>query len=273
MKREFNENNFLIYQENMKGFCPLASGSSGNVIYLGTEKTKILFDVGVSFKNLKERLAEIEVKIEEIDAIMITHEHVDHIRGLEMIAKKLDIPIFCNSDTAKAICQIIGVRPKFKIFSTGESFTFADIEIHPFSIQHDTLDPVAFTMTVEDKKLAICTDLGFATKLVEMHLKNCDYIYLEANHDEDMVHASSRPMVYKQRVLSRQGHLSNRAAGDLLVNVHHEGLKHVHLAHLSLECNNPTVAMQTVKAILAKANKDVEISIASPDKISKAIHF
>ena len=257
----------------MKGFCPLASGSSGNVIYLGTEKTKVLFDVGISFKNLKERLEEIKVDVEEIDAVMVTHEHIDHIRGLEMIAKKLDIPIFCNSDTAKAICQSIDIRPKFKIFSTGESFTFGDLEVQPFSIQHDTLDPVAFTVKADGKKFAICTDLGFATKLVEMHLKECDYIYLEANHEEDMVHASSRPMVYKQRVLSRQGHLSNKAAGELLANVHHEGLKHVYLAHLSLECNSPAMALKTVTEILAKQNKVIEISIAAPDVVSKPILF
>ncbi len=257
----------------MKGFCPLASGSSGNVIYLGTDKTKVLFDVGISFKNLKERLAEIAVEIEQIDAVMITHEHIDHVKGLEMIAKKLDIPIFCNSDTAKAICQTMDIRPKFKIFSTGESFSFGDLEIQPFSIQHDTLDPVAFTVKAEGKKFGICTDLGFATKLVEMHLKECDYIYLEANHEEEMVHASSRPMVYKQRVLSRQGHLSNRAAGELLLNVHHEGLKHVYLAHLSLECNNPATALKTVTEILAKQNKMVDISIAAPDVISKPILF
>ena len=257
----------------MKGFCPLASGSSGNVIYLGTAKTKILFDVGISFKNIKERLDFIGVQIEEIDAVMITHEHIDHVKGIEMIAKKLDIPIFCNSDTAKAICQTIDIRPKFKIFSTGESFSFGDLEIQPFSIQHDTLDPVAFTVVAENKKIAICTDLGFATKLVEMHLKECDYIYLEANHEEEMVHASSRPMVYKQRVLSRQGHLSNRAAGELLANVHHEGLKHVYLAHLSLECNTPATALQTVKEILAKQNKELDISVAAPDVPSKPILF
>ncbi len=257
----------------MKGFCPLASGSSGNVIYLGTDKTKVLFDVGITFKNIKEKLAEIEVEIEEIDAVMITHEHIDHVRGLEMIAKKLDIPIFCNSDTAKAICQMIDIRPKFKIFSTGESFTFRDLEIQPFSIQHDTLDPVAYTVLTNDKKISICTDLGFATKLVEMHLRDSDYIYLEANHEEEMVHASSRPLVYKQRVLSRQGHLSNKSAGELLASVHHEGLKHVYLAHLSSECNNPTVALQTVKGILAKQNKEVEISIAYADKVSKPILF
>ena len=255
----------------MKGFCPLASGSSGNAVYVGTEKVKLLFDVGISFKLLCERLEAIDVAIEDIDAVMITHEHSDHIKGLEMIAKKLDIPIFCNSDTAKAICQLIDVRPRFKIFSTGESFTFGDIDIHPFSIQHDTLDPVAFTLKTEGKKIGICTDLGFATKLVEMQLRDCNYLYLEANHEEEMVHACSRPLVYKQRVLSRQGHLSNVAAGELLSKIHHEGLEHVYLAHLSLECNTPDTALSTVRKILGE--KKVSLSTAHPHQPSDALTF
>lgn len=257
----------------MKKFCPLASGSSGNAIYLGTEKVKVLFDVGISFKTLKERLDEIEVDIESIDAVVISHEHADHIKGLEMLTKKLGIPVFCNSDTAKMICQLIDVRPKMKIFSTGEDFTFGDLEIHPFSIQHDTLDPVAFAIKFAGIKIGICTDLGFATKLVENHLSGCDYLYLEANHDEDLVHACSRPLVYKQRVLSRQGHLSNRMAGELISKIHHLELKHVWLAHLSTECNNPDLAIKTVAEILAKQNKIVDLSVAHPDKISKSILF
>jgi|JI9StandDraft_2_1071091.scaffolds.fasta_scaffold88363_1 phosphoribosyl 1,2-cyclic phosphodiesterase len=257
----------------MKGFCPLASGSTGNCIFVGTEKTKLLFDVGISYKVAKERLEEIQVSIDDIDAVVISHEHFDHIKGLEMIVKKRQIPIFCNSDTAKAICQLMEVRPKFKIFSTGESFYFGDVEIHPFSIQHDTLDPVAFTLQYNDIKFAICTDLGFVTKLVEMHLKDCDYLYIEANHDEDMVHACSRPMVYKQRVLSRQGHLSNRACAELLDQIYHTDLKHVFLAHLSSECNHPDLAIQTIRDFLAKKNKTVTLSIAYPDKISQPIYF
>ena len=158
----------------MKGFCPLASGSTGNAIYLGTNKAKVLFDVGISFKNLNKRLSEIGVAIEEIDAVIISHEHIDHIKGVEMIAKKTNIPFFCNSDTAKMICQGIDVRPKLKIFSTGEEFVFGDMEIHPFSIQHDTLDPVAFTIKFKEKKIGICTDLGFVTKLVKHRLLDCD---------------------------------------------------------------------------------------------------
>jgi len=257
----------------MKGFCPLASGSSGNSIYLGTEKAKVLFDVGISFKSLKERLSEIEVSIDEIDAVVISHEHTDHMKAVEMIAKKTSIPVFCNSDTAKMICQTMQVRPKLKIFSTGEDFTFGDMEIHPFSIQHDTVDPVAFTITFNDIKIGVCTDLGFVTKLVKHHLLDCDFIYIEANHDEDLVHMCPRPMVYKQRVLSRQGHLSNKACAELLVSVFNPKLKHVFLAHLSSECNRHDLALNTVKEALEKENKQVEISIAYADKVSLFIHF
>ena len=257
----------------MKGFCPLASGSSGNSIYLGTDKAKILVDCGISFKNLKERLNKIDITVDQIDAILITHEHADHIKGLEMIVKKLGIPIFCNGDTAKAICQTIGERPKFKIFCTGEAFTFADIQIHPFSIQHDTVDPVAFTFEFDSIKIGLCADLGFATKLVAMHLKDCDYLYLEANHEVEMVHACSRPLLYKQRVLSRQGHLSNTSAGELLAEVGCEKLKHVYLAHLSSECNTPVQAIETVSTILKKRNLSYPLSIAQAHEVSNAILF
>ncbi len=257
----------------MIGFCPLGSGSTGNSVYLGTENAKILIDCGISFKNIKERLADIQVGIDQIDAVLITHEHADHIKGLEMIVKKLGIPVFCNGDTAKALCQMIPERPKFKIFCTGEPFTYADIKIHPFSIQHDTVDPVAFTFEFSGMKIGVCTDLGFATKLVAMHLKECDYLYLEANHAEEMVHASSRPLLYKQRVLSRQGHLSNVAAGELLVEVYHDRLKHVYLAHLSSECNTEKEALTTVQGILAKSNLSVPLSVAKPHEVSQPILF
>ncbi len=254
----------------MRRFCPLASGSSGNAIYLETNKSKILFDAGISFKQLEKRLGEIGVNVNEIDAIVISHEHSDHTKGLEMVVKKLNIPVFCNSDTANAICQSMAVKPKLKIFLTGEDFHFNDVEIHPFSIQHDTADPVGFTVKFDDLKIGICTDVGFITKSVENHLKWCDYLYLEANHDEDMVHSSSRPMIYKNRVLSRQGHLSNHSCGELLFNILHDKLKHVYLAHLSKECNTPEVAIRTVRNFL---NNDLSISVAHPDKISHQIIF
>ncbi len=257
----------------MIGFCPLASGSKGNCIYVGSTKTKILIDAGLSVKTIAAKLNEIGVSLEEIEAVLITHEHSDHVRGLSTMCAKWGIPVFANSDTARGICDVLNERLKFKIFSTGETFTFGDLEIHPFSIQHDTLDPVAFTIKCEGRKLGFCADLGFATTLVKNALQLCDYLYLEANHEPSMVHACARPLVYKQRVLSRQGHLSNADCAELLSYVYHEGLKHVHLAHLSSECNSPDLALKIITEKLLSEGKSVEVSIAYQDKVSRPIIF
>jgi phosphoribosyl 1,2-cyclic phosphodiesterase len=257
----------------MEGFCPLASGSKGNCLFFGTKNTRILIDAGISTKTVADRLDEIGVALSEIDAILITHEHTDHIKGLTTLALKHKIPVFANSDTAKAIVEILGEVPKFKIFSTGETFEFGDIEVHPFSVQHDTLDPVAFTIKTKDHKIGICTDLGFATTLVKNHLKNCDYLYIEANHQPSMVHACNRPQVYKQRVLSRQGHLSNEQCAELIAEIVHPNLKHIHLAHLSEECNNPQLALEIISMKLAELEYQIETSIAFQDSISRAILF
>lgn len=257
----------------MKGFCPLASGSRGNCIYVGTEQTKVLIDVGISVKALVCRLAEINVCLTEIDAVLITHDHGDHIIGLKTLSQRYGIPVFANHETAKGIVDALGVCPKFKIFSTGESFEYGDLEIHPFSIQHDTMDPVAFTFKTGALKLGFCADLGFATTLVQHNLQACDYLYLESNHQPSMVHASARPMVYKKRVLGRNGHLSNEDCGQLLAHIAHPGLKHVHLAHLSQECNTPETALEVVHSILEKHGISLEMCTAPQDRISKAIYF
>jgi len=254
----------------MKGFCPLASGSKGNALYLGTEKTKLLIDAGISYRALKEKLSKIGVAIEEIDAALITHEHVDHIRGLNKLCSTLQLPVLANSETAKMITYSLNIDPDFRIFSTGEPFVFGDIEISPFSIQHDTLDPVAFTFCAMGAKVGVCTDLGVVTTLVVSHLHKCDYLYVEANHDPSMVYTSLRPFVYKKRVLGRQGHLSNQACAQLLKEIKHPYLKHVYLAHLSKECNHPELAIKKVREHLGR---EIPISIAHQENISTHILF
>lgn len=254
----------------MEGFCPLASGSKGNCIYIGTKEVKILIDAGLSGKAIKERLALIGVELSQIDAILVTHEHIDHIRGIQILGCRMGIPIFANSDTARAIYTAFNECPKFKIFSTGESFEFGGMEIHPFSIQHDAVDPVAFTIQTEGLKLGFCADLGFPTTLVTSRLQGCDYLYLEANHEPSMVHSSARPMVYKQRVLSRQGHLSNEQCALLIQEIQHPKLQHIHLAHLSSECNHPDVALDKVRAVLAQ---ETTVSIAYQERPSLPILF
>jgi len=257
----------------MKGFCPLASGSKGNCIYLGTEHVKVLIDAGLSCRMIQMRLSEIGVSISEIDAIFITHEHTDHIQGLKVLAFKMGIPVIANNETAKGIVDYLHDCPKFKIFSTGETFAFGDLEIHPFSISHDTPDPVGFTIRTESLKLAFCTDLGFVSSHVESHLRDCDHLYIEANHETSMVHACSRPMIYKQRVLSRTGHLSNKDCGHLLAQIAHPNLKSVHLAHLSSECNSPDVAIRTIQSTLEEHGIHLPLCIAPQDKISQAVYF
>lgn len=257
----------------MIGFCPLASGSRGNSIFLGTPETKILIDAGINTKQITMRLEEIGTSIEEIDAIIITHDHIDHIQGLKVLTSRYNIPIFANGETAKGIMEHTGKGHKFKIFTTGETFEWRDLEIHPFSVQHDTMDPVAFTIIHDGLKLGFCTDLGTVTPTVRRALKACDYLYLEANHEPSFVHASSRPAVYKERVLGRSGHLSNEAAGKLLCEIAHPGLKHVHLAHLSSECNSPEKALEVVTGELERAGIALELSIAWQDVVSRAISF
>jgi phosphoribosyl 1,2-cyclic phosphodiesterase len=257
----------------MFGFCPLASGSKGNCLYVGSKTTRVLIDAGISVSTTIERLLEINIDPETIQAILITHEHSDHIKSLIALSEKLKVPVLANAETAKGIVATLGTRPRFKIFTTGEIFQFGDLIVHPFSVPHDTLDPVAFTFHVGAIKLGICADIGHATSLVKKNLERCDYLYLEANHQPSMVHASARPQMLKTRILGRQGHLSNQDCAALLSSIFHAGLKHVYLAHLSGECNTPEVALKVVSEVLALHNQTVELSIAHQEKISKPISF
>lgn len=249
--------------------CPLASGSKGNCIYLATNDVKILIDAGLSTKATRLKLASIGVAIEDIDAILVTHDHGDHIQGLKVMAYDIGIPVFANHETAKGIVNTFSGCPKFKIFTTGETFEYNDLEIHPFTIPHDTLDPVGFTIRHGNVKMGFCTDLGFVTSLVRQQLKDSDFLYVEANHDPDLVHASKRPAVYKQRVLGRTGHLSNASCAELLLDVAHPGLKKVFLAHLSSECNTSERAFSTVDGTLRKNGIALDISVALQDTVSE----
>jgi len=240
---------------------------------LGTPQTRILIDAGLTAGAIEKKLAEIQVPIESIQAILITHEHIDHIRALPILTKKWDIPIFANAETAKGIVRSLNFRPRFKIFTTGEPFSFGDLQILAFSIPHDTLDPVAFSISTLGKKIGICTDLGHVTSLICKMLEKCDHLYIEANHQPSMVHASARPPVYKQRVLSKQGHLSNEDCARLIQAIAHPELKSIHLAHLSSECNSPELAMKMIQEILNKQGMKARLEIAYQDKVSSPILF
>jgi phosphoribosyl 1,2-cyclic phosphodiesterase len=255
------------------GYYPLASGSQGNCAVYVSDEAIFLIDAGISCRATERHLADLNLSLKDIKAILITHEHGDHIKGLKTLYKKCPAPILANSGTARGIVAAFGETPRFKIFSTGESFRFLDVDVHPFSVQHDTMDPVGFTLQSPYGKLGWCTDLGFVTTLVRTRLQNCDYLFVEANHDVARVHACPRPQSYKQRVLGRTGHLSNAACADLIEAVYHEGLQHVTLAHLSSECNSPQTALETVQTRLAKKQIAVPLQIAYQDRRSEAVLF
>lgn len=248
---------------------PLASGSKGNAFLLETSDTKVLLDCGLSTKALQERLKKIGVRLDQLHAILITHEHFDHIQGLKVIGKS-EIPVFCNKETAKGIYHALQVKPKFKIFSTNESFSFRGIQFHPFSIQHDTLDPVGLVLEVGEKKIGVCTDLGMATSLVRAKLKGCDLLVLEANHDPEMVQLSNRSERYKTRVQSQVGHLSNQQCAELLKSLLHKKLQAVVLSHLSQECNRNELVIRTIQSWIAKEDL-CPLLIASQEKVSESI--
>jgi phosphoribosyl 1,2-cyclic phosphodiesterase len=251
-------------------FCPLASGSKGNAVLLKTPAGNILFDAGISAKNLNDRLSALNCSVETIQAIVISHEHSDHIAGLKTLAFRYQIPIIANYATAEAIVESLGECPKFHIFTTGDSFEFLNMQFTPFSVQHDGVDPVGFTVKVDGKKIGLCTDIGFVTPSVRHFLQNCHLLYLEANHDPSLVHASSRPEIYKRRVLSRTGHLSNEACAQLIADVAHNDLRCVYLAHLSSECNTPERALRTINTFLEQNKITVSLKIAHQHQVSES---
>lgn len=257
----------------MIGFCPLASGSKGNSIYFGSKNSKILIDAGLTFLQLRTRLQNINVDIKVIEAVLITHEHLDHIAGLKILSEKLDIPIFANSDTAKAIYNNLHILPKFKIFTTMEAFEYKDLKIFPFSVQHDTLDPVGFVIQTNNLKFGFCADLGFVTSTVINSLKDCDYLYMEANHHIPMVQSSVKSYIYKQRVLSKQGHLSNESFLKLIEDVLHPNLKHIHLAHISQDCNSNKFLVDMMTNFLRNKKSLTKFSLALQDKVSNKIEL
>jgi len=231
----------------------LGSGSSGNCAYLETAETRLLVDIGFSARQIRERLATIGRAPESLTAILITHEHSDHITGLAGIAEKLGIPVYCNRATKDEIVRILDVQLDFRLFETGASFEVGDMAVETFSIPHDAQDPVGFLVRTAFGNVGFATDLGHFTRLVGERVRRANVLVLESNHDVKMLtECTRRPWSLKQRILSRHGHLSNEAAGEAVEQIMHAELKHLFLAHLSRECNKPELAFRAVHASLNK---------------------
>lgn len=235
----------------------LASGSRGNSAVVESASTRILVDAGLSGRETFKRLKAVGHDPRALSAIVITHEHSDHVNGLFTLAKKLKIPVYMTGAThqawSRALRDSLGERPELaqlELFSSGRRFQVGDIEVFPFTIPHDAADPVGFTFKAEGFKIAFATDLGYVPASICEHLRRCDVLLLESNHDVEMLRTGPYPWSVKQRVMSRVGHLSNTALAQFLANQYDRYASHIVLAHLSEQNNHPEVARREAEVAL-----------------------
>ncbi len=251
--------------------CMLASGSRGNAIFVSGGSTSILIDAGLSGIQIERRLKSRGLCPEDLDAILVSHEHTDHIQGAGVLSRRYNLPVYMNLKTRKAAeLQMRNVHG-FKNFECGSTFMIKDLIIHPFSIPHDAEDPAGFTVKQNGTKIGVATDLGTATSVVKDHLKGCALLVLEANHDEAMLTNGPYPWSIKQRIKSRTGHLSNRASKNLLKEVQHDRLEYVMLAHLSETNNTPQKALNEVGKAITHCN--VQLDVAEQDACGKMLYL
>ena len=240
--------------------CILASGSRGNAVYISGGSTSILIDAGLSGIEIERRLNSKGLHPEDLDAILVSHEHTDHIQGVGVLSRRFNLPVFISSKTEKAAVSQLGNVRVIKNFECGSPFMINDLSIHPFSISHDAEDPSGFTVNQNGAKIGLATDLGIATSMVKEHLKGCSLLILEANHDEDMLLNGPYPWPVKQRIKSRTGHLSNEASKNLLKEVQHDRLKYVILAHLSKTNNTPQKALSEVGRAITDCHAQLDVA-------------
>ena len=230
--------------------CVLASGSKGNAIYVSDGATAILVDAGLSGIEIAKRMRSAGLDMESLKAIVVSHEHSDHVRGVGVLARRHHLPVFISPATAAAAAAQLGRIDNLQHFEIGRTFYVGALAIHPFATAHDADDSSGFTIAQNGHKIGIATDLGIATGMVKEHLKTCSLLVLEANHDPTMLIEGPYPWPLKQRIKSRNGHLSNQDSRDLLTEIKHDGLCHVILAHLSETNNTPEKAMDAVQQAL-----------------------
>lgn len=230
--------------------CVLASGSRGNSTYVSDGRTAILIDAGLSGVEIQRRMAVRGLDPSRLDAILVSHEHSDHIHGVGVLSRRFGLPVYINDRTRLASSATLGRLSRIAPFTCGNAFDIGGLVVHPFTISHDADDPAGFTIAGNGAKLGVATDLGVVTGVVRSHLAACDILVVEANHDEQMLIDGPYPWPLKQRIRSRSGHLSNGDAAALLQSLQHDRLAHVILAHLSEENNTPAKARCVVSEAL-----------------------
>lgn len=256
--------------------CVLASGSSGNSTYISDGECGILIDAGLSYKEIRARLDLIGASPDCLRAVCFTHEHGDHTSALSTIHKRLGVDLYANSATIDAIESGNGHRGllPWKVFTVGGPVRIGGLVIEPFSVPHDSYDPVGFVVSGGDARVAIATDIGMVTSLVRERFRGCHAIVIEANHDEQMLRDASRPWSLKQRIMGRQGHLSNDKAAELVAEVAGPDLRCVILAHLSADCNRPELALRAVNEALRKKGCDhVAVHVAYSNRVSEVVRI
>jgi phosphoribosyl 1,2-cyclic phosphodiesterase len=247
-------------------FGTIASGSSGNCLYVGSESTNLLIDAGISCKRICQGLGTFDLEDKDIHGILITHEHSDHISGLGVLSRKFHIPIYGTEKTLRQISEMENLgkidNNLFQVIQAGSSFSIGDLSIESFSISHDAADPVSYAFHEGSTKLGMVTDLGYYDDAIVGHLKESDLLYIEANHDIHMLQAGPYPYYLKRRILGDRGHLCNEKAAELVTELLNDSLKQVILGHLSKENNYPDLALATVENEIRKA---VAVEVAPRD--------
>ena len=250
----------------------LGSGSGGNSALVATDHCKILVDGGLSARQLVLRLEQSGLRPDQLDGVLLTHEHGDHVCGLAVLCRKYAVPIYCNALTAEAIrCDgAMDEHRNWRVFRTGADFSICDIQVQTFPVPHDAVDPVGFTFHAGTRALGFITDLGYATKMLTERLREVHTLVIETNHDEKLLQNDPhRPWPVKQRIQSRHGHLSNAAAATVIEQLLPGKIERVVLGHLSRDCNTPELACGTVRALLAKCGQtDMEVYCATQTEIS-----
>ena len=260
-------------------FCSLYSGSSGNSLFISDGTTRILIDAGLSAKKIILALHSIGEKPEDISAVLISHEHVDHTRGVGIISRKFKTSIYANENTWNSMENDIGpVLAENKVcFNTGEAFSIGEITVKAFPIPHDASEPVGFNFFLQDKKITTATDIGHINDEVLGYLEDSDILLLESNHDVEMLKVGPYPYPLKRRILSEIGHLSNEVAGEVIAHMAEKGTKIFFLGHLSKENNFPELAYQTTfNALIEKKlviGVDITLEVALRDRVSSVVEI
>ena len=253
----------------------LGSGSAGNSIAVRSGDTLLLVDVGFSFKEQKARLEECGVDISEVSAVLFTHDHSDHCRGVGTFRRRLpDVPLVANGDTADAIARQTGVNEGWTLFENGERFEIGDIAVSPFSISHDAADPVGYLLESGGSSLFIGTDIGIVTENVRAAFSRATCAVLESNHDPILLEQSDRPVSLKRRIRGRTGHLSNEDAAMRVRDTNPSGLKTILLGHISSECNSPSLARKAFVDVLEDIGRtDISLSVLEQDRPGELFEF